>query len=156
MAAAALLLAGCGGSSGQTSAAAPPPIPLVRASALSKAQFLKRADAVCTEGAKRLELEFRQYLRSIKFVPSRSEILRHAGQFFDRFQGPSNERQLAGIRALGAPRGDERKVTAILNAMQDAIAAARRDPAAYFYGGDPFGHAYKLAALYGLRNCAVG
>jgi hypothetical protein len=151
----ALLHSGCGGGR-QAGEITVKPIPTVHSSSLTKAEFLKRADAICFEARRRAQMEFMRYLRRTGLAISRGAITKHAAEIYSAFNAPYYERQIEGIRALGAPKGDARRVTAILNAIKQGIAAGKSDPAGYLTGGqDPFGRAYGLATAYGLTRCAT-
>jgi hypothetical protein len=154
---AALLSAGCGGSGGdQAVGATLAPITSLRTSSLPKAEFLKRAVAHCNLVRRQAVRKYFGYLHSHGLKFSRAAIASNAQVLFDQITAPTYELEVQGIRALGAPRGDERRVLAILNAIQHGIEVGREKPLGYFYGESPFRPAYVLAGPYGLGPCATG
>jgi hypothetical protein len=70
---------------------------------------------------------------------------------------PSYQARIDRIRALGAPRGDEAQVEAILAAMQEMTDEAKADPAKYHYAMVHFEHPYRKAKAraegYGIGDC---
>jgi len=143
--AAASALAGCGGGGSEES---PQP---VATSSLSKAQWIRRATAICTEN---LESRLQQYA---------TYTAQHSGESQEKIFGsviqdvvvPGLEKRDAELRALGAPAGDEAQVEEILAAL-DRIAEVARG----LEGGPPT-HAYEeapdralaVARKYGLTEC---
>ncbi len=67
---------------------------------------------------------------------------------------PTIQGEIDGIKALGAPEGDEEQVTAITDAAQTALDQASDDPSLLTSGdADPFKEANDLANAYGLTEC---
>jgi hypothetical protein len=68
---------------------------------------------------------------------------------------PSVEDQVSKIRALGAPKGDEDQVNAILDAADEGVQKGKQDPLSLTKEGSagPFDKANKLANAYGLKTC---
>ncbi len=144
---AAVLLAGCGGGSDSTA---------VTTGSLSKAAFIKKADAVCAKGTERLQKGFATYLRKNK----KSIIaLRHPSKAdYEGLIGgiliPNLEREIEEIRKLGAPNGDEERIEAIFTAWEEGIEVAENDPAAVKHNSEAiFGVGSRLAKEYGLEVC---
>lgn len=143
--AAVALLGGCGG--GSTT---------VTTGSLSKEAFVKKADAICTNGNERMQKGFSTYLRKNK----KSIIaLRHPSRAdYEGLIGgvlvPNLEREIKEIRALGAPAGDEKRIEAIFAAWEEGIEVAENDPAAVKHSSEAiFGVGSRLAKEYGLEVC---
>ena len=67
--------------------------------------------------------------------------------------------QIDGIKALGAPTGDEAQVKAIVDSAQSALDKAKADPTLMLQNNsknDPFAEANQLAKSYGLTACGGG
>jgi len=67
--------------------------------------------------------------------------------------------QIDGIKALGAPTGDEAQVTAIVDSAQSALDKAKADPTTLLQNNpknDPFAKANQLTKAYGLTACGGG
>ncbi|CAN5171027.1 hypothetical protein BH24ACT23_BH24ACT23_02540 [soil metagenome] len=69
---------------------------------------------------------------------------------------PALEAEVAAIRALGAPEGDEEEVKAILTATEEGIAEIESDPRALLDGvPKALRRAERLARDYGSRQCGI-
>lgn len=144
-----LLVAGCGGDSGAGATTAPP---------LSKAEFIKRADAACTQRVEEARTKFFAYGRSVaKANESPAEREEHVTTVAETIIVPELRQQIADVRALGAPKGDEGQVSAILSAIEKGIAKAKAHPKQAIEESEillePAG---KLAKAYGLQVCGTG
>ena len=67
--------------------------------------------------------------------------------------------QIDGIKALGAPTGDEAQVKAIVDSAQSALDKAKADPTVLLQNNpknDPFAKANQLGKSYGLTACGGG
>jgi hypothetical protein len=117
-------------------------------SALSKDEFLLKANAICELGNKELD----EAAQALGENPSSDEVTSFATESLV----PSIESQIGEIRALGAPVGDEAQVTAILDAAAADLDKVKADPSLVSGGGDPFADANQLADEYGLTSCGSG
>ena len=138
--AAGLLAAGCGSSdkSGEKSS-------------ITKAEFVKKGNAVCAQGNKEIDAAGKKLFgKDPNKRPSKAKL----EEFATTVLIPSVEDQVSKIRALGAPKGDEAKVKAILDAADQGIQKGKQDPLSLTNeGSDPFAKANKLAKAYGLTVC---
>jgi hypothetical protein len=136
----ALIVAGCGGgnsSSGPT---------------ISKAVFIKKADAICKGSIERIEKSFVGYLRKSGggIHPGKAAEEELVGKVLV----PSVKREAKELRALGAPSGDEDRVDAIIGALEEGVETAESDPKAVTASSEVvFGIASRLAKEYGLEAC---
>lgn len=121
---------------------------------LTKAQFLKQANAICAQTNKEFEDELERFVE--KETNSQSQELSNA-QFRKAAETlfiPTVDRQLKEVRALGAPEEDEQQVDKILSSAEKALQEAEKDPTVLFVeGSGPFAEANKLATAYGLDKC---
>lgn len=136
--------AGCGGA-----ADAPP---------LSKAEFVKRADAACTQRVEEARAKFLAYGESVtKPQESPAERQAHLATVAQTIIVPELREQVADVRSLGAPKGDEQAVEAILGAIENGIPKAVAHPKrAIEESANLFEPAARLAKAYGLRVCGTG
>lgn len=141
-----LIVAGCGGG-GDTS---------ISTSTLSKEAFIKKADAICKKGSEQMQRGFAVYLRKNK----KSIIaLRHPSKtdYEGLIEGvliPTLEEEIKEIRALGAPRGDEKRIEEMLTALEEGIETAETNPKAVTHSSEAiFGIASRLGKEYGLEVC---
>lgn len=135
----ALLFAGCGGGGDSETGAT------------TKAGFVKEADAVCLKNtAKRGQMisELSQQFTGKKPTQAQREelVLKLL---------PTYEDTAAQLGELAPPAGDEEKIEAIVEAMEEAAERVKANPSAALVGSIPFDKANKLVAAYGLEKCSV-
>jgi hypothetical protein len=144
------LVAGCGGGSTARSSESTPP---VTTSSLSKAEYVKAADAGCVKKKKGLLESASDYLgKRVSEGVERRVALADLGR---AVMLPSVEAEVAVIRKLGAPAGDEGEIEAILAAEQQAIDQVKRLKEAksvykivrHFYAVD------RMLFGYGITEC---
>jgi len=134
MLALALISCGCGG--GSSSAAHN-----------DKAIFLKKADAICASGNRKLKTANE---RAFGNQPAtQTEIER----FVLRTIVPVVRAQVEQIKALPVPSGDQAVVSEMLDAAQSDVEQAKKDPALLAQGKPVFEDANELASGYGLTVC---
>jgi hypothetical protein len=134
-----IVVAGCGG--GDSSAAS-----------ITKAEFIKKADAACEKGEKEIEKDFAAYSKSHENLkePTKDDY----SELVDAVFVPNAEQELDEIQALGAPTGDEEQIDTMLEARKESIAAAENEPEqAVTNSSSLFGESSQLAKAYGLKVC---
>jgi hypothetical protein len=142
MLALSLLAAGCGGGSDDSSTGP----------TISKAVFIKKADAVCSGGNKRMEVAFAHFLEENKNIkhPSKADFEALVGKVLI----PNVDQEIKEIRALGAPSGDEDKIGEIITALEEGVETAEGNPQAVVNSSEAvFGISSRLAKEYGLEVC---
>lgn len=157
-----LVLAGCGGGSGDstsTDGSASPGGPAIKTSSLSKAEFIKQAAKACRQEKKKL------VSRAVAYVNRQQSKQQRKSSEESGLAGvtqavvlPAVKMEIADIRKLGAPVGDESEIEAFLNAEQEAVDSltklkritSRVQMERYF------AESAKLARAYGLNACANG
>ena len=147
----ALILVGCGGGSSDSTSASSDS----STSALSKAEFIKKADAICKAGGKRTQEEFAAYIEEKKLSGKKEPTEAQYAEVSDEIQVPALKRQAEEIRALGAPAGDEDQITELVDAVDEGIENVEAaDPQKALESASPmFAEADKLAVAYGLKVC---
>jgi hypothetical protein len=130
---------GCGSSSSSTS-------PTTSTTAITKTQFLVKANAICTLGNKTLNKVGAKLGNS----PSQAQVTAAVKAAYV----PSIQAQINGIRNLGAPSGDEATVTNMLNIAQADLNKIKADPTLLVGKKDQFANFAKVAHPYGLTRCA--
>ncbi len=156
VAALGLLLAGCGGgdtdnaagnstpsSSATVGSSASPTSPSTPSGTLTKQEFLDQANRICKVGntvinasVSKLDITDKKVLRQVV-----ADTL-----------VPGIRQQIAGIRALGFPEGEEKKVSAALAEAEQALDALEADPT-LISKGTAFTKANKALDAYGLTGC---
>ena len=134
LAAVALVATGCGSSK----------------KSISKAEFLRKGNAICAQGNKEIQAEAQKRFPNQKGRPSNAQLKSFATEVVI----PSVEKQVSKLKDLGAPKGDKDKVNAIWAAADEGIAKTKQDPLSVAVeNGGPFAKANKLANAYGLKVC---
>jgi hypothetical protein len=140
----ALLVAGCGSDSSTTDTTA----------SITKAEFVKQGNAICKEGNEEIEGEFEKFAKentlSEKKAPTEAQLEEAAEQFLI----PAITRQVEGLRALGAPSGEEEKVNTLLDNAETALEEVEEDPSLLSgEKSEPFEDVNKEARAVGLTTC---
>jgi hypothetical protein len=136
----ALAAAGCGSSSSSDTSST------TSTTAITKTEFLARANAVCAAGNKVTDTAGAKLGNN----PTQAQVTAVAKTVFV----PSIQGQINRIRALGAPSGDEATVTHMLNLAQADLNKVKADPTLLFGKTDQFTNFAKIAHPYGLTRCA--
>jgi hypothetical protein len=144
MAIALLLLAlpGCGGGDGETSGEA-------TASSLTKAQFLKQGNAICSQVFDEVD---RRYGK-LSTRSTDAELNEQAQEIVP----PLVTKLVARLRALGAPQGEEARVEKILVALEEGVETAEEDVSTVRGSGGEFAfeEGYEMLWAYGLERCGL-
>lgn len=129
--------AGCGGGNESTSNGA-----------ISKADFLKQANAVCDKQNAVIERAAKQ-LAEGKGKPSRAAQIRFASATVV----PSMEAEIAALESIGYPAEDEEAIETFLAEAENALREVKKEPMVLSNGPGPFAGADKFASTYGLSAC---
>jgi len=132
----ALLVAGCGGSSEE---------------ALTKSEFVEQGNAICKQATKEREKAIAEFAQTGNPNGSRENLQEEAVEK----ALPSYEGAAEKIAELRAPKGDEAKVEAIVEGMEETVAKIHANPQSAFAGDRAFRNANKAAENYGLDDCVV-
>ncbi|HEU5063133.1 MAG TPA: hypothetical protein VFT79_08295 [Solirubrobacterales bacterium] len=128
----ALLLQGCGGTGAD----------------LTRAQFTKRADAICQRAKERRDERMAAVIEAAP--PARSELI--ATQVKAQLAAVDPyEAATAALEDLGAPKGGD--VERLLAAREEAAESVREAPATAYFSNYPYRRANDLADTYGLTEC---
>jgi hypothetical protein len=138
LAVAVVAAAGCGGSDDDGTS--------LETSDLSKQEWIAQADQICIEGDKDIGQQAGEFFDG-KPTPAEST------QFSHDVVLPSIQAQVAQIRELGAPEGDEEQVEAMLDAVEEGLAKAEADSSALQEGALDEGTA--LVQAYGAKACGA-
>jgi hypothetical protein len=117
---------------------------------LTKAQFLKQANAICrrgTEEMNRLDIAAWKKYGGPSSEPDPATSDRVALALL-----PPREKEVRLIRALGLPQGDEEHVEKMLTVWEEGIERSREDPQA-LRAGRTLHEAYSMGLGYGLIDC---
>jgi hypothetical protein len=138
-------LAGCGGDDPDAT------YPAGVSRPIAKVRFLAEADRICHSTNARVEAAADDIATSGR-DPRPAEARRLALGI----AVPALEAEVQAIDSLGAPRGDEREVEAIIAATERGIAQIKADPAGVVDGPPPaLRKAGRLARAYGSTECEL-
>jgi hypothetical protein len=122
------------------------------AGSLTKAQFIKRGNAICRQGEKEI---LAAYSAASGGPGSSSSLTRgKIERVITASVLPVLQGEADGLANLGAPQGDEGKIGAIVEKIEAAVAKGEKDPGS-FLGTRPMAEAGGLAEEYGLNECGT-
>jgi hypothetical protein len=138
-----LVLAGCG-SSGDSEGT----------SSLSKAEFVKKGNAICAKGSEEINKAYEKFSREHVAggrTPSEALLDEAAAEIVL----PVREREVRQLRALGAPSGQGERVDTMLTAWERGIEEGEEDPHSLRKAGPEFAFykSYSMGIDYGLKKC---
>jgi len=138
-----VLMVGCGGGDSETA---------VAESSISKAEYVKKAEAVCKKGNEELEADFAAFVRKAGNAKPTDALYT---SLFEEVVEPNVSAELEALRELDVPEGDADKVEEMLAAREESIALAEEEPKAIIQDSEKvFGSSTKTAKAYGLKACA--
>jgi hypothetical protein len=153
------VLAGCGGN-GASETAGSDGSPsgsggAIATSSLTRAEFVKKANAICDRATNLALAQLSLYVKQHGgggAPPREGSVLARA---FAAILPASMKAQIAQIRALGAPAGDEERVKTFLQVWQRAVAKLEANPPSSDREFNPmFARVEKLGQAYGFEGCA--
>jgi len=120
---------------------------------ISKAEFVAKGNAVCVKGEKAQEAEINAYVKKNgleKQEPTKAQT----AEIVETILAPNIQSQINGVKALGAPSGEEQQVRAALELSQQTLEKIEANPELAFGNKDPFAAAGKQLHALGLKQCA--
>lgn len=137
-------VAGCGSSSSTTTETT---------AAITKAEFVAKGNAVCVKGEKAQEAEINAYVKKNgleKQKPTKAQNV----EIVETVLAPNIQSQIDGVKALGAPSGEEQQVSSALELSQQTLEKIEANPELAFGKGNAFAAAGKQLHALGLKECA--
>jgi hypothetical protein len=145
---AVLVAAGCGSDSDDSSASGGTD------ASLTKAQFIKEADAICNKGNKRKLALFRSYGKKNELGEQKPLQGQSMEDLISNVLLPEVQKQAEALGEMTTPPGEEAKVDAVVEAVEDSIKKAEPDPESVLTRGtSPFLASNKVAQEYGFEVC---
>ncbi len=138
-------VAGCGSSSNSTSTET--------TAAISKAEFVAKGNAVCVKGEKAQEAEINAYVKKHGLENKKPSKAQEA-ELVEAVLVPNVQSQIDGVKALGAPSGEEQQVSSALELSQQTLEKIEANPELAFGNNDTFAAAGKQLHALGLKECA--
>jgi uncharacterized lipoprotein YajG len=140
---AGVCVAGCGSSNSTTETTA----------TITKAEFVAKGNAVCVKGEKAQEAEINAYIKKHGLEKQKPTKAQNA-ELVETVLAPNIQSQIDGVKALGAPSGEEQQVNSALELSQQTLEKIEANPELAFGKGDPFAAAGKQLHALGLKECA--
>lgn len=137
--------AGCGSSSNSTSTET--------TATISKAEFVAKGNAVCVKGEKAQEAEINAYVKKNGLENKKPSKAQEA-ELVETVLVPNVQSQIDGVKALGAPSGEEQQVNAALELSQQTLERVEANPGLAFGKENVFAAAGKQLHALGLKKCA--
>ena len=138
-----MAIAGCGGSDDSETSGG-------EQETLSKAQWVKQADAICTKANDRQEALLQKVAEDVRGAPSKSE----QADFVVNAGVPPLREAAASLEELGAPAGEEEKVEDFIDALEKAIDETEAEPVEFAEAKSaPFTPVERQAEKLGLEIC---
>jgi len=137
-------VAGCGSSSSTTTETT---------AAITKVEFVTKGNAVCVKGEKAQEAEINAYIKKNgleKQKPTKAQNV----EIVETVLAPNIQSQIDGVKALGAPSGEEQQVNSALELSQQTLEKIEANPELAFGKGNAFAAAGKQLHALGLKECA--
>lgn len=155
----AYLGTGCGGGIGEGSTSGMPDSAAMESTGETEASFATEATKLCDELRQKYLAEApkvfaRELQRSGGSIPQQQL----EAKVIQRALAASLQEKVDEVRALGIPKGDEKQVEAILEAIEDVAEKARTKPALFLFQQSHFKHPFfkarHKANEYGIGHCA--
>jgi hypothetical protein len=138
------LIAGCGSGDDESSTST---------SSLTKAEFIKQADSICTQGNKDINTGFEEFSKENDLDETKEPPKPVQEEAIETILIPAINRQIEEVRALGTPEGDDGQLEEVLTSEEEAIAEGEDDPLKLFETTAKQREANKMARDYGLTVC---
>lgn len=139
----ALIATGCGGGGSSSSTTA----------SITKAQFVKKGNAICAAGNKRNQTEFEAYAKKSGLKEGEEPSKAQDEELAETILLPSVSQEVEEIKALGFPSEDAEGAEAVIESAEESIAEGEEDPAAVVTSAKAFKKTNELAHEYGLTVC---
>lgn len=140
----ALVAVGCGGGDDTTESTA----------SLTKAEFVKQGNAICSKGSAKLESEFEAFAKEHNLSQNEEPSKATLEEEVEEVLIPAVTRQVEEIRDLGVPEDDQGEVDEILTGAEEAIEEGEEEPSTLLASSPgKFTEVNKEAREYGLTVC---
>jgi hypothetical protein len=142
---------GCGGSDETPTAAS-----ASSARPLTKAAFIKRADAICAAADKQIDFRAPIYREAHEEELGKLSPIAAEEKMIRVFLFPSIKKQVKDLEALDPPKGDEAKIQEIIVGIKEGMKKAEKKPyilSQEVRGKYPYTKVSELARAYGFKDC---
>jgi hypothetical protein len=123
------------------------------AASISKAEFIKETDAICTQGGKRTQAKFVAFLEEKAIPEGQEPSTEQVEEIGTKIMAPALEEQAEEVRQLGFPAGDEEQIEAFLAGVEEAIEKIEEEPKLAKSADKLLTKAHQAIAGYGFKVC---
>ena len=118
---------------------------------LTKTAFIKQGNAICVHATKARDAALAKAVKQGS-QGSNQEELQH---YVSTVALPPIQVMTEELGGLGPPKGDEKKVEALIGEFEAGIAALEKDPSKALAHESVFTGANEMAIAYGLTDCTI-
>ncbi len=140
-----LCVSGCGSSSTTTETT----------TSITKAEFVAMGNAVCAKGEKEQEVETNAYFKAHGVKKNQKPTKTQLTEVSETIFVPNIQSQIDGVKALGAPSGEETRVSAALETAQRTLDKVKANPTLPFEDENLFSATGAQLHALGLKKCAA-
>jgi hypothetical protein len=119
---------------------------------LTKAEFIKQADAVCKDAKETKQKDFEKFTKEIEDGKKKATTSTEQ-ELIDAVVVPALEKQSAVLGELDPPEGEEEKVEALHAELDNVLAEAKENPTGSEVSAAPFAKLQKSSNEYGFKYC---
>jgi hypothetical protein len=109
---------------------------------LTKAEFIEKADAICTQARNRIKKESAAVTKEAQGAEVSEKIVL-----------PNVQIQAEELRDLEPPEADEDQIEAMLDRLEAGVEKGRQEPESLLSADSPLIKANEMAEKYGLKVC---
>jgi hypothetical protein len=148
----AIVAAGCGGGSSSSSTSGSTG---GEEGALTKKEFIAKADGICGAKDKELNEEVEKFVKEEGISEKKKPTQAQETELVENYVVPNIKAQGEEIGELTPPEGDEEQIEKIVTSLEEGAEEAEEDPEAITGGNstNPFETATKEAQAYGMKVC---
>ena len=122
---------------------------------VTKAAFIKQADAVCLAADEEVVTEVNEFAKQHGLDPEKEPSQSVQVELVEEVVLPDLRMQHDKLAELTPPEGEEDKVEELLDSLESGIEEAEGDPEGLTEGKNPLGDASEKAKAFGLRKCGA-
>lgn len=123
---------------------------------LTKAEFVKQADAICRKGETKKAEGFEKFVLKAKAGPGNPLTIAQQGELATDVMLPPIREMVEGIDDLKGPEGEEEEADAIVDEVESVVGDLEDNPLPLATAkGDPFDKAAKLSEDFGFKQCFI-
>jgi hypothetical protein len=120
---------------------------------LSKAEYVERGSAICSETSQRIEDAALAAFTARGEIPTADQI----SDFAAETVAPTVQSEVERLSELRPPEIDQDRIEDLIQAGRDGVDQVRQDPTVILSSADDgFGRYQELSDAYGLENCGGG